>query len=74
MAEEREPTFYAALALSLVSSLAWLAAPVLALYTLYVAATGGAIGDPAFATVAALSTGIVFARLERRYQPKGFRD
>lgn len=74
MAGERDPTFYVALALSLVSSLAWLAVPVLAVYTLYTAATGGAVSDPAFATVAALTAGIVFARLERRYQPEGFRD
>lgn len=66
--------YYVALAMSLVSSVAWLAVPVLAVYTLYAAATGGGVADPAFATVAALVTGIVFARLERRYEPEGVRD
>lgn len=74
MAGGKEPTYYVALSMSLISSLAWLAVPALGLYALYVAATGGSAADPAVAAVGALATGIVFARLERRFQPEGFRD
>lgn len=52
-----------------ISMVAWLGVPALGLYTLYLVVTGGSATLPALYTVGSLVTGIVFARLERRFQP-----
>ncbi|MCU4743367.1 hypothetical protein OB955_09185 [Halobacteria archaeon AArc-m2/3/4] len=59
-----------AILMSGISMVAWIGVPVLGLYTLYVALTGGSVTYPALYTVGSLVAGVVFARLERYFQPE----
>lgn len=68
MAESDDSNYKLAVLMSGISMVAWLGVPVLGLYTLYIVVTGGSATLPALYTVGSLATGIVFARLERRFQ------
>jgi len=62
--DDEERRYYAAVAASAVSTIAWLGAVAGVAYTLVLLATGGSYQQVAVLTAVALLVGIAFAKLE----------